>query len=65
MATVVTLDLGPTFLGQAVRVGGELVCALPPKAFTDEEVRRHVRGLMEGQGAGCSGCRGCQVGAAE
>lgn len=65
MAQVVTLDLGPTFLGHAIRVGGELVCTLPPAAFTDVEVQAHVRELMEGQGTDCRQCRGCQVGAAQ
>lgn len=65
MATVVTIDLGPTFLGQATRVGGELVCTLPPEALTDVDVQAHVRELLEGQGTDCRQCRGCQVGAAQ
>lgn len=64
MAKVVTLDLGPQFLGYALRVDGEKVCTLPSTAFTDELVREHVRELMEGQGTDCRRCRGCQVGTA-
>jgi hypothetical protein len=61
MVKVVTLDLGPTFMGQATRIDDETVCALPSAALHDEQFRATVMQLMEAQGAPCSNCLGCQV----
>lgn len=64
MVKVVTLDLGPAFLGSAVEVDGEKVCTLTPSALTDTHIQGRIRELMAGQGTDCRKCRGCQVGQA-
>lgn len=64
MTKVVTLDLGPTFVGQAVQTDGELVCVLSPDALTDPCLSARVRDMMGRQGTDCRKCRGCPVGTA-
>lgn len=64
MVKVVTLDLGPAFMGQALRIDDETVCALPLAVLHDQPTRKTVMQLMEAQGAPCSDCPGCQVGRA-
>lgn len=65
MSKVITLDLGPTFIGQAIEVAGELVCVLPPNSLEDPAKRRRILEMMGTQGTDCTECRGCQVGAVQ
>lgn len=65
MATVITLDLGPTFIGQTIQTGGEMICVLSPAAFTDARVQARIRKLTGSQGTDCRRCRGCVVGTAK
>ncbi|MET9467384.1 hypothetical protein ABZY44_21775 [Streptomyces sp. NPDC006544] len=64
MSKVITLDLGPSFDGQAIEVAGELVCVLPPTSLEDPAKRRRILEMMGTQGTDCTECRGCQVGSA-
>lgn len=65
MTRVVTIELGPKFLGQALKIDGELVCALPPAALKEAPIQAGVRELMETQGMDCRKCLGCPVGTAQ
>lgn len=64
MTKVVTIDLGPTFIGQGIQIDGELVCVVSPDVSEDSSALAQVRDMMRRQGTDCRKCRGCQVGTA-
>lgn len=64
MSMVIELDLGQEH-AHAIRVNGEMVCVLTPRAADDERVQGLVRRFMQGEGVDCRSCRGCPVGRAE
>ena len=65
MVEVITLDLGPEFLGQTIQTDGELVCVLNPRTLADPLKQDRFREVMGRQGTDCRVCRGCPVGRAQ
>lgn len=64
MSNVINLDLGPSFIGYATQVDGEMVCVLTPEAASEPRIQERVRWFMKGQGRDCGKCLGCPVGRA-
>ena len=65
MSSVISIDLGSTFIASVAQAAGERVCILTPQAATDERIQARVRRVMKSQGIDCRICRACPIGQAE
>lgn len=62
MHEMITLDLGPSFIGWQGQIGEKILCVVTPRVADDARARGIVRGLVRRQGGDCFSCRGCVVG---
>lgn len=53
---LLTVDLGPEFLGWTAEVAGRIVCVAPDRIHVDPSARRVVRELVRLQGGDCGSC---------